>query len=158
MLQLIQIARFAFVYCIIDYELGGSNRNAIFHASLFDWPPSLSTEQYFTRFLTRDHDGLISQVHIRFYNSSNLANRAICINCKILKLQSRSQITSLLSLLSVNNMATVSKNVIILKTRVCEPVTVPAENQKRCSNTSPHKRVNKSYHIRIALSCVERNF
>ena len=44
MLQLIQIAGFAFVYCIIDYELGGSNRNAIFHASLFDWPPSLSTE------------------------------------------------------------------------------------------------------------------
>ena len=44
MLQLIQIARFALVYCIVDYELGGSNRNAIFHASLFDWPPSLSIE------------------------------------------------------------------------------------------------------------------
>lgn len=79
------------------------------------------------------------------------------LTVKFKKLQSRSQITSLLSLLSVNNMATVSKNVIILKTRVCEPVTVPAENQKRCSNTSPHKRVNKSYHIRIVLSCVERN-
>ena len=65
--------------------------------------------------------------------------------------------TSLLSLLPVNNMATVSKNVIPLKTRVCEPVAVPAEHQKGCPNTSPNKRVNKSYHIRIALSSVKRN-
>ena len=65
--------------------------------------------------------------------------------------------TSLLCLLPVNKRATVSKNVITLKTRVCEPVAVPEENQKGCPNTSPHKRVNKSYHIRIALSCVKRN-
>ena len=65
--------------------------------------------------------------------------------------------TSLLCQLPVNKRAIVSKNVITLKTRVCEPVAVPAENQKGCPNTSPHKRVNKSYHIRIALSCVKRN-
>ena len=55
-------------------------------------PPSIG--KYFTRFVTGSHDGVIGQVHIRFYSKTKVT-RAICINCKNLKLQSRSQITQI---------------------------------------------------------------
>ena len=57
-------------------------------------PPSIG--KYFTRFVTGSHHGVIGQVHIRFYCKTKVT-RAICINCKNLKLQSRSQITQIMT-------------------------------------------------------------
>ena len=57
-------------------------------------PPSIG--KYFTRFVTGSHHDVIGQVHIRFYCKTKVT-RAICINCKNLKLQSRSQITQIMT-------------------------------------------------------------